>query len=81
MLLENNRTDNLTQSRKETDMNRYPVPELKDLPDDIRARILEVQEKAGFVPNVFLALAHRPGRVPRVLRLPRCADAEGRAAR
>jgi uncharacterized peroxidase-related enzyme len=40
--------------------NRYPVPELKDLPEDIRARILEVQEKAGFVPNVFLALARRP---------------------
>jgi uncharacterized peroxidase-related enzyme len=41
-------------------ISRYPVPELKDLPDDMRARILEVQEKAGFVPNVFLALAHRP---------------------
>ncbi|WP_042884523.1 peroxidase-related enzyme [Cupriavidus necator] len=41
-------------------ISRYPVPALKDLPDDIRARMLEVQEKAGFVPNVFLALAHRP---------------------
>jgi len=41
-------------------MNRYPAPEIKDLPDDIRARVLEVQEKAGFVPNVFLALARRP---------------------
>ena len=41
-------------------ISRFPVPDLKDLPDDIRARILEVQEKAGFVPNVFLALAHRP---------------------
>jgi uncharacterized peroxidase-related enzyme len=41
-------------------ISRYPVPELKDLPDDMRQRILEVQEKAGFVPNVFLALAHRP---------------------
>jgi len=40
--------------------NRYPAPELKDLPEDMRARILEVQEKAGFVPNVFLALARRP---------------------
>jgi uncharacterized peroxidase-related enzyme len=39
---------------------RYPAPELKDLPEDMRARILEVQEKAGFVPNVFLALARRP---------------------
>ena len=41
-------------------ISRYPVPELKDLPDDLRTRILEVQDKAGFVPNVFLALAHRP---------------------
>ncbi|MBK1713351.1 peroxidase-related enzyme [Rubrivivax gelatinosus] len=41
-------------------ISRYPVPELRDLPEDLRARILEVQEKAGFVPNVFLALAHRP---------------------
>ncbi len=39
---------------------RYPTPELTDLPDDIRAKVLEVQEKAGFVPNVFLALARRP---------------------
>ncbi len=43
-----------------TAISRYPVPELKDLPDDLRTRILEVQDKAGFVPNVFLALAHRP---------------------
>ncbi|MEP6790880.1 MAG: peroxidase-related enzyme [Ramlibacter sp.] len=41
-------------------MSRYPAPELKDVPEDIRVRILEVQEKAGFVPNVFLALARRP---------------------
>jgi len=41
-------------------ISRYPVPQLKDLPDDIRERILAVQEKAGFVPNVFLTLAHRP---------------------
>ena len=41
-------------------ISRYPVPKLEDLPDDVRARILAVQEKAGFVPNVFLALAHRP---------------------
>ena len=40
--------------------NRYPAPDLKDVPEDIRARILEVQDKAGFVPNVFLALARRP---------------------
>jgi uncharacterized peroxidase-related enzyme len=41
-------------------ISRYAVPGLADLPEDIRARILEVQEKAGFVPNVFLALARRP---------------------
>jgi uncharacterized peroxidase-related enzyme len=41
-------------------ISRFPVPALGDLPDDVRARILAVQEKAGFVPNVFLALAHRP---------------------
>jgi uncharacterized peroxidase-related enzyme len=41
-------------------ISRYPVPDLKDLPEDMQTRILEVQEKAGFVPNVFLALAHRP---------------------
>ena len=41
-------------------ISRFPVPPLGDLPHDIRERILAVQEKAGFVPNVFLALAHRP---------------------
>jgi uncharacterized peroxidase-related enzyme len=41
-------------------ISRYPVPALADLPDDVRARILEVQQKAGFVPNVFVTLAHRP---------------------
>ncbi len=41
-------------------ISRFPVPELKDLPADIRDRILSVQEKSGFVPNVFLTLAHRP---------------------
>ena len=41
-------------------ISRYPVPELGDLPADMRDRILEVQAKAGFVPHVFLALAHRP---------------------
>lgn len=39
---------------------RYPFPDLNTLPEDIRARILEVQEKAGFIPNVFLGLARRP---------------------
>ncbi|PRF78831.1 alkylhydroperoxidase [Burkholderia multivorans] len=41
-------------------VSRFPVPALDDLPDDIRARIAAVQEKSGFVPNVFLTLAHRP---------------------
>jgi uncharacterized peroxidase-related enzyme len=41
-------------------ISRFPVPELKNLPEDVRSRILAVQEKAGFVPNVFLVLAHRP---------------------
>jgi uncharacterized peroxidase-related enzyme len=41
-------------------ISRYPVPELSDLPEDVRAKMLEVQEKAGFIPNVFLTLAHRP---------------------
>ncbi len=41
-------------------ISRYPIPDLQDLPDDLRERILAVQDKAGFVPNVFLALAHRP---------------------
>jgi uncharacterized peroxidase-related enzyme len=41
-------------------ISRFPVPDLEKLPEDIRARILAVQEKSGFVPNVFLALAHRP---------------------
>ena len=41
-------------------ISRFPVPELAQMPEDVRARILEVQEKSGFVPNVFLALAHRP---------------------
>jgi len=41
-------------------ISRYRVPEISDLPEDIRETILAVQEKAGFVPNVFLVLAHRP---------------------
>ena len=39
---------------------RYPVPDLNTLPDDIQKKILEVQEKAGFIPNVFLGFARRP---------------------
>jgi uncharacterized peroxidase-related enzyme len=41
-------------------VSRFPVPSLKEMPADIRERILAVQEKSGFVPNVFLVLAHRP---------------------
>jgi uncharacterized peroxidase-related enzyme len=41
-------------------MTRYPFPDLNALPEDIRTKVLEVQEKAGFIPNVFLALARRP---------------------
>jgi uncharacterized peroxidase-related enzyme len=41
-------------------ISRYPVPKLEELPQDIRDKMLQVQEKAGFIPNVFLTLAHRP---------------------
>ncbi|SEO47895.1 peroxidase-related enzyme [Aquisalimonas asiatica] len=44
----------------EQPVSRFPVPDINTLPEDIRERILAVQEKSGFVPNVFLALAHRP---------------------
>jgi uncharacterized peroxidase-related enzyme len=43
-----------------TTQTRYPQPDLNTLPEDIRTKILEVQEKSGFVPNVFLAFARRP---------------------
>jgi 4-carboxymuconolactone decarboxylase len=41
-------------------ISRFPVPTLEETPDDIRERLLAVQERAGFVPDVFLVLAHRP---------------------
>ena len=41
-------------------ISRFPVPDLDEMPEDIRDRIIAVQEKTGFVPNVFLTLAHRP---------------------
>ncbi|WP_018155908.1 peroxidase-related enzyme [Demetria terragena] len=44
-------------------ISRFPVPEIADLPADLGERILQVQEKSGFVPNVFLALAHRPAQL------------------
>ena len=42
------------------DISRFPVPRIDDLPEDIRERLLAVQEKSGFIPNVFLTLAFRP---------------------
>ena len=47
-------------TNSENPIGRFPIPEVADLPDDIRERILAVQEKSGFIPNVFLVLAHRP---------------------
>lgn len=44
----------------DTPASRFPVPELADLPEDVRQRIVAVQEKSGFIPNVFLVLARRP---------------------
>ncbi len=41
-------------------ISRFPVPEFDELPEDIRARVQEVQDKSGFIPNVFIVLAHRP---------------------
>jgi uncharacterized peroxidase-related enzyme len=41
-------------------ISRYPVPKLEELPQDIREKMLAVQDKAGFIPNVFVTLAHRP---------------------
>jgi uncharacterized peroxidase-related enzyme len=47
-------------SESQRPISRFPVPDLKELPEDMRARIEAVQGKSGFVPNVFVALAHRP---------------------
>lgn len=47
-------------SNTDQPISRFGVPELEDLPDDIREKIVAIQEKSGFIPNVFLALAHRP---------------------
>jgi 4-carboxymuconolactone decarboxylase len=44
----------------QTPISRFPVPELATLADDIKERLVAVQEKSGFIPNVFLVLAHRP---------------------
>ncbi len=50
----------MTDPSTDLPISRFPVPELAELPDDIRARIEAVSAKSGFVPNVFLVLAHRP---------------------
>ena len=52
--------DNINMTDIADTQNRYPPVELVNLPDDLRAKILEAQEKSGFVPNVFLTLARRP---------------------
>ena len=44
----------------EQPISRFPVPDVNDLPDDIKEKVLAIQERSGFIPNVFLALAHRP---------------------
>ena len=41
-------------------ISRFPVPDINSLPDDLKERILKVQEKSGFIPNVFLGFIHRP---------------------
>ena len=41
-------------------ISRYPIPDINDLPKDLKQKVLDVQEKAGFIPNVFLTLAYRP---------------------
>ena len=50
----------MSDADSEPAMTRFPVPEIEELPDDIRERIEQEREDAGFVPNVFLALAYRP---------------------
>ena len=62
---------------RSTSPSRYPVPEFADLPKDIQERMLAVQEKAGFIPNVFLALSHRPDEF-RHFRLSRRVDGKGK---
>ena len=44
----------------EVPISTFPIPELDDVPDDLRTMMLGIQDKTGFIPNVFLALAHRP---------------------
>ena len=53
-------SDSVAVSATGRPISRFPVPSIDELPDDLRARITAISEKSGFVPNVFLALAHRP---------------------
>ncbi len=57
---ENPTIEDTTTEDTATAISRYPIPDINSLPDDIVQRILDVQEKAKFIPNVFLVLAHRP---------------------
>ena len=58
-------------------VSRYPVPSLDAMPEDIRARILKVQEKSGFIPNVFLMLAYRPDEFRAFMAYDALMDKEG----
>ena len=53
-------SDSVAVSAPGRPISRFPVPTIDELPDDLRERITAISEKSGFVPNVFLALAHRP---------------------
>jgi uncharacterized peroxidase-related enzyme len=55
-----NSPGSVDENMSDKPVSRFPVTKLEDLPEDVRVRLLAVQEKSGFVPNVFLALAHRP---------------------
>jgi len=54
------RSQRITSSMTTSFVSRFPVPDINTLPPDIVQRIKDVQEKSGFIPNIFLALAHRP---------------------
>ena len=58
-------------------ISRFPIATLEELPDDLRTRIEPIVERSGFIPNIFLALAHRPPELRAFLGLPRCADGAG----
>ncbi len=53
-------SESTTSQNMSQNNSRFPIPQLNSLPEDIRTRILAVQEKSGFVPNVFMVLAQRP---------------------